>query len=73
MNEKQAMCYGFTHNASYYGLPVYISIDEKFMVAAKWAALDFLIPVISFIETSLNYIFPFYQEGFRFKIVGELQ
>lgn len=73
MTEKQAMRYGFTHNASYYGLPVYVSMDEKFMVAAKWAALDFLLPVISFIESSIAWMLPEREEGFMFKIKGELQ
>ncbi|WP_417786744.1 hypothetical protein [Stutzerimonas xanthomarina] len=52
MKAAQAKDYGLSHHGSYYGIPLWMGdIDsEAPLVFAKWAPLDFIIPIFSMIE-----------------------
>jgi len=52
VTEKAAKASGCSHHGSYYGIPLWMGdIDsEAPLVFAKWAPLDFVIPVFSLIE-----------------------
>jgi hypothetical protein len=53
MSPAAALRAGFTNHGSYYGLPVWMSDDERPLVGAKSGLLNVLVPVISAIELSL--------------------
>lgn len=50
--EKAAKAEGFTHHGSYHGLPIWLGHPESEapMMAAKWAPLEYLIPLWSCME-----------------------
>jgi hypothetical protein len=67
IGEKEAKYIGFTHHGSYYGFPVWIADDEDFSVAAKFHILEWVIPVISYVEMFISNLMG-YEEAFMFKI-----
>lgn len=52
MTAAKAKAAGFTHHASYYGIPVWMGdVDsEGPVVAAKWAPLDYLMELFCCVE-----------------------
>lgn len=68
---------GCSHYGSYYGIPIWMGdIDSQAPLAfAKWAPLDYLIPVFSVIE---GFLFPLVHGPdahpmFMFKVLGEIE
>ncbi len=69
MTQREALSYGFTHHGSYYGIPCWLAPDDDFMVATKWAPLEYLLPVIHRIEEFMQQVVLDCDEyGFRFVI-----
>lgn len=57
ISEARALAGGYTHHGKYFGLPIWMSGGECPNIAAKWAALDWLFPVIVWIEQTLRELF----------------
>lgn len=77
MTEREALSQGFTHHGSYYGIPCWIGdlsgqFDDRMLVAAKWAPMEYLMTVFHYLEVNLRVLkFPGEPPCFQFK-VGEL-
>lgn len=73
MTEKKAKQAGFTHYGSYYGIPCWIAPDADFMVATKWAPLEYVMSAAHVIEGLLRSVFfPEDAPVFQFLIKGEI-
>jgi hypothetical protein len=74
---KEAKAHSCTHHGSYYGIPLWMGdIDsEAPLVFAKWAPLDHLITVFSYVEGLLFPIVhgPDAQPMFMFKVEGQIK
>ena len=75
--KEEAKKQGFTHNASYYGLPCYIGgidIDDATpILECKIPALNVMLDVLSYIEGFISSIcYPDDEPCFRIKVKGEL-
>lgn len=71
MTEREAAEQGFTHHASYYGLPIWMGdVDtDAPLVAAKWAPAEHLMSIMRFIEGLLLALFlPDREPAFMFKL-----
>lgn len=69
MTAKEAKEHGFTNHASYFGIPVYVSMDADFNVATKWAALEPVFTLFTVIEQFLRpLMFPNDEPSFQFKV-----
>lgn len=67
MNAKEALKQGFTHHGSYFGIPVWVAPNDEFMVATKWAPMEYLMTAAHYIEGFLHSVmFPDDEPGFRF-------
>lgn len=58
MSEKQALKNGFTHHGKYFGIPVWVAPEKEFMVATKWAPMEYVMaamhPVEQFMRSVLH-------------------
>jgi hypothetical protein len=73
MTIAQAKSYGFTNHGSYFGIPCYICDDSDFMVATKWAPMEYLMTAFHVIEQTLRpMMFPDDPPGFQFKVGSPL-
>lgn len=76
LSKEEAKEFGYTHSASYYGIPVYIMIVEGMdapVVEVKYSYTSRLIIPITHIEAFCKkYLFPFSEKSFCFKIKEEL-
>lgn len=71
MTEREAAEHGFTHHASYYGLPIWIGdVDtDAPLVAAKWAPAEYLMSAMHVIEGLMLELFlPDREPAFMFKV-----
>lgn len=50
MTARDTIAQGFTHHANYYGIPLWVTPDDDFMVAVKWYPLDYLMTLFIAIE-----------------------
>lgn len=73
VSEEQAAKAGFKYHASYFGPPIWFGDPASMApeVLAKVVWLDWLIPVISSIESVL-WLFHSWDPGFTFKIKGPI-
>ena len=74
MSAKEAKEKGFTHHASYYGIPIWFGDNEESpLVSAKWSPLEYLFTPIHYIEGLIQTITqPDYDGYFCFKLGDEL-
>lgn len=75
ITKKQAKNIGITHHGSYYGIPLWMgAIDgDSPMVFAKFYPFEFfLIPLITFIEQTINSI-KGRPEMYMFKVLKEIE
>ena len=75
MTKSEAKKHGFTHNASYYGLPCYIGglNDIGPTLECKMPCLNSLIDVLSYIEGFISSVlYPNEEPCFRIKVKREL-
>ena len=73
--KEEAKKQGFTHNASYYGLPCYIGglDDVGPVLECKIPILNVMIDVLSYIEGFISSVcYPEDEPCFRIKVKGEL-
>ena len=72
MTKKEALREGFTHHGSYYGIPLWIGDpDGEFIVATKWAPMEYLMSAAHHIGALLTAaFFPDEEPAFRF-LVGK--
>lgn len=75
VTEKTALACGMTHHGSYYGIPLWIDLnDPEFCICAKWVPLDYLIPVFSYFESTIRpFVFPDDPPVFQFKVGAEIK
>lgn len=72
LTTEQAKAEGFTHSASYYGIPCWMQDPEgECVVATKWEPLEYLMEPISYIEGFFNGMMQ-REPTFLFKITGEI-
>lgn len=72
VSEKMAKDEGFTHHASYYGVPIYWRNDDN-AVWCKHPALDILFDVAGFFEGLIRPVmFPDEQPCFQFRMVKKI-
>lgn len=57
INAEHAAAKGFTHHGEYFGLPIWMKGAEAPEIACKWPPLDWLIPVVVWIEGALRSMF----------------
>lgn len=76
MNESEALKNGFTHHGKYFGIPVWIDPDPEkgFLVATKWAPMEYLMTVFHHIEGVLrSTFFPNDEPVFQFLLGEEIK
>ncbi len=74
MTEKEALEIGFTHHGEYYGIPLWIAPDKDFMVATKWAPMEYVMTAFHHIEAFLRSIlFPEDEPGFQLSLGLEIK
>lgn len=72
MNEAEAKAAGFEFHGSYYGIPVWMTIEPETVVAAKWAPMEYLMTAMHHIEQFINFVTG-REASFCFAIVREIQ
>lgn len=77
MTATEARAQGFTHHASYYGIPLWMANPESDgpAVAVKWAPFDYVMELFMCVEA---FFFPLAhgpetEPMFMFKVKGELK
>lgn len=76
MTKDQAKQHGFTHHASYYGIPCWMKDPEREdpMVATKWAPLELAMSLFHYIEGFVSaIIWPDAEPAFMFKLWGKIE
>lgn len=74
MTAKEAVKNGFTHHGKYFGVPVWIAPDNGFMVATKWAPLEYAMTAGHYIEGFLRSVFyPDDEPAFQFFLGTEIE
>ena len=70
---SEAKYTGYTHHASYYGIPVWVGgiedEDEEFITVAKWYPLEYLITVVQFLEGIVQaFSYPDEERSYQYSI-----
>lgn len=75
MTKDDALSEGFTHHGSYYGIPIWIGDPEGvFMVATKWATMEFMMSIFHVFEGLIRPImFPNEPNCFQFQLGKEIR
>lgn len=76
MTASQALANGFTHHGKYFGIPVWIGAleSEGPVVATKWAPLEYIMPLASWLEQTLAQImFPDREPVFQFALGAPIE
>lgn len=70
MTKREAIANGFTHHGKYFGIPVWLAPENaSFPVATKWAPLEFLMPLVHWIEgTMVGLFYPDSEPAFQFLV-----
>lgn len=69
LSAKEAAEYGFTHHASYYGIPCWWGgPDECPMICAKWAPLEYVMTLFHSIEGLCHFLMGNEDPTFMFKV-----
>lgn len=71
MSKAEALNEGFTHNGSYFGIPVYMTLENEPIVAAKFMPFEYLMPIFMHIEGFLGSLMGL-EPVFRFKAFGRI-
>ena len=53
MTKKEALELGFTHNGTYYGIPIYITPGEYPRVSVKFLPFEYVFDFFSWLEFKL--------------------
>lgn len=53
IDKKAAKESGFTHQATYYGIPLWLIVSKQTIIAAKWPPMELMI---SFLQSSEVYL-----------------
>lgn len=73
VTKKEAKQHGFTHNGSYYGIPLWIGGDEECpMIASKFTLLDPVMDLFFHIEGFINTVILGKENSFQFTIKEEI-
>lgn len=73
MTEREAKENGFTHHGKYFGIPVWVAPDNDFMVATKWAPMEYVMTAFHYIEGFLRSMFyPDDEPVFQFLLGQEI-
>lgn len=71
MTSKEALAEGFTHHGKYYGIPLWVAPHADFMVATKWAPMEYIMTAFHYAEWFIrSVIYPEDEPVFQF-LVGE--
>ena len=74
MTEKEAVSHGFTHHGNYYGIPIWVAPERGFMVATKWAPMEYVMTAAHYIEAFLRSVFyPDDEPTFQFSLGEEIK
>lgn len=74
MTAKEALQNGFTHHGKYFGIPCWIAPEKDFMVATKWAPMEYVMTAFHHIEGFLQSVFyPDDEPGFNFMLGEEIE
>ena len=74
MTAKEAVAAGFTHYGKYFGIPVWVTPDKDFMVATKWAPMEYVMAVAHYVEWFLRSMFyPEEEPCFQFLLGAEIE
>ena len=74
MTAKEAVANGFTHHGKYFGIPVWVAPDKDFMVATKWAPMEYVMTVAHVIEGFLRSVLqPDDEPVFQFLLGPEIE
>lgn len=57
MTAKEAIGQGFTHHGKYFGIPLWVAPEKDFMVATKWAPMEYVMSAFHVIEGFLREAF----------------
>ena len=71
---KKAKEAGFTHHGSYFGIPCWIAPDKGFMVATKWAPMEYVMSAAHVVEGAVRaFLYPFDEPCFQFHLGEEIK
>lgn len=74
MTEKEAVAAGFTHHGKYFGTPCWVAPDNGFMVATKWAPMEYAMTAAHYAEGFLRSVFfPDDEPRFQFLLGGKIE
>jgi hypothetical protein len=74
MTAKKALENGFTHHGKYYGIPIWVAPDKDFMVATKWAPMEYVMTAFHYFEGFLSdMFFPDSEPTFQFLLGPEIR
>ena len=74
LTAEEAKKVGFTNHGSYYGIPIYMTVEECPMIATKVWWLEWLMTVCHYIEGSIYSLFLVDEEpAFCFTVKNEIK
>lgn len=74
MTAKEAVASGFTHHGKYFGIPVWVAPEKDFMVATKWAPMEYVMTAAHYIEGFLRSVFhPDDEPVFQFLLGAKIE
>lgn len=74
MTKRQALTAGFTHHGKYFGIPCWIAPDKDFMVATKWAPMEYAMTALHYVEQFMaGILYPDAEPAFQFMLGPEIE
>lgn len=74
MTAKEALSHGFTHHGKYFGIPVWVAPEKDFMVATKWAPMEYVMTAAHYVEGFMrSVLFPNDEPAFRFLLGAPIE
>lgn len=74
MTKREAIENGFTHEGKYFGIPCWIAPDIGFLVAAKWAPMEYVMSAFHVIEGVIRGVmYPDDEPCFQFLLGHEIE
>ena len=74
MTEKEAVKNGFTHHGKYFGIPLWVAPDKDFMVATKWAPMEYVMTAAHYVEVFMrSVLYPNDDPTFQFLLCEPIE
>ncbi len=74
MTESFAKDEGFTHHGKYFGIPIWMTVEECPMIATKWQPLEYLMSAFHVIEGFMHSIlYPDSDNCFQLSVIKPIE